>query len=111
MANIPYANTVSCMMYAMVLTRPDIFYALSVVSRYMVSLGKEHWRAVKWLIRYLSGTLNHELVYGRSESQSKGICGFVDSIFAGDLDRKRSLTGYLYMLIGCLFNFLRGQDS
>ncbi|KAH9745502.1 hypothetical protein KPL70_004095 [Citrus sinensis] len=104
MAKIPYANAVGCMMYVMVLTRPDISYALSVVSRYMVSLGKEHWRAVKWLVRYLSGTLNHGLVYERSTSKSEGISGFVDSDFTGNLDRIRSLTGYLYMLDGCLIN-------
>ncbi|KAH9793265.1 hypothetical protein KPL71_004467 [Citrus sinensis] len=79
----------SCMMYDMVLTRPDISYALSVVSRYMVSPGKEHWRAVKWVMRYPSGTLSHRLVYGRSEIKSEGICGFIDSDFAWDLDRRR----------------------
>ncbi|KAH9716149.1 Integrase catalytic domain-containing protein [Citrus sinensis] len=93
MAKIPYANAAGCMMYAMVLTRPDISYALSVVSRYMVSPGKEHWRAVKWVLRYLSGTLNQGLVYGKSGIKSEGISGFVDSDFAGDLDRRRSLTG------------------
>ena len=104
MAKIPYANAVGYMMYAMVLTRPDISYALSVVSRYMISPRKEHWRAVKYMMRYLSGTLDHGLVYGRSESKSNGICGFVDSDFAGDLDRRRSLIRYLYMLDGCLIN-------
>ncbi|KAH9779137.1 Integrase catalytic domain-containing protein [Citrus sinensis] len=105
MAKIPYANAVGCMMYAMVLTRPDISYALSVVSKYMVSPGKEHWRAVKWVLRYLSGTLNQGLVYGKSGIKSEGISGFVDSDFAGDLDRRRSLTWYLYMLDGCLINW------
>ncbi|KAH9698599.1 hypothetical protein KPL71_024065 [Citrus sinensis] len=105
MTKIPYANAVGCMMYAMVLTRPDISYALSVVSRYMVSPGKEHWRAVKWVLRYLSGTLNQGLVYGKSGIKSEGISGFVDSDFAGDLDRRRSLIGYLYMLDGCLINW------
>ena len=42
MAKIIYANVVGCIIYAMVLTRPDISYVLNVVSRYMVSLGKEH---------------------------------------------------------------------
>lgn len=38
MVNIPYANAVGCMMYAMVLTRLDISGALSVASRYMFSI-------------------------------------------------------------------------
>ena len=44
-------------MYAMVLTRLDIAHAISDVNRYMVSLGMEHWRVVKWVMRYLNGTL------------------------------------------------------
>ena len=42
MMNIPYASAVGCLMYAMVLTRPDLSYAVSVVSRYMANPGKEH---------------------------------------------------------------------
>lgn len=42
MTKIPYANIVGCMMYAMVLTRPNISHALSVISRFMASLSKEH---------------------------------------------------------------------
>ena len=45
-------------MYAMVCTRPDIGYAVGVVSRYMSNPGKEHWNAVKWILRYLKGTTN-----------------------------------------------------
>ena len=40
MSKVLYTNVVGCMMYAMVLTRLDISHAFSVVSRYMVSLGK-----------------------------------------------------------------------
>ena len=45
--SVPYANAVGCLMYAMVLTRPDIAHAVSVISRYMASPGMEHWKAVK----------------------------------------------------------------
>ena len=37
-------------MYAMVCTRPDIGYAVGVVSRFMSNPGKEHWNAVKWIL-------------------------------------------------------------
>ena len=42
MKNVPYANAVGCLMYAMVLTRPDLSHSVSEVSRYMAQLGKEH---------------------------------------------------------------------
>ena len=40
-------------MYAMVCTGPNIAHAVGVVSRYMNNLGKEHWMAVQWILRYL----------------------------------------------------------
>ncbi|KAH9650187.1 hypothetical protein KPL70_026271 [Citrus sinensis] len=105
MEKFPYANAVGCMMYAMVLTRPDISYALSIVSRYMATPRKEHWQAVKWILRYPSGTDRIGLLYGRSEGRCDGLWGYVDSDFAGDNDRRRSLIGYLFMLNGCIISW------
>ncbi|KAH9647613.1 hypothetical protein KPL70_025255 [Citrus sinensis] len=105
MKNVPYANAVGCLMYAMVLTRPDLSHSVSVVSRYMAQPGREHWRAVRWIMRYLNGSLSHGLVYGRSKGRNDGLLGFVDSDYAGDLDRRRSLTGFMFMYEGCLINW------
>ena len=104
MSTVPYANAIECMMYAMVLTRPNISHALSVVSRYMTSLGQDHWQAAKWILRYLKGTLEYGLVNGRSDGKGKGICGFVDADFVKDMNSRRSLTGYMYMFNGCLID-------
>jgi hypothetical protein len=52
MSKVPYASAVGSLMYAMVCTRPDIAHAVGVVSRYMNNPGKEHWMAVKWILRY-----------------------------------------------------------
>ena len=57
MSKVPYASVVGSLMYAMVCTRPDIAHAVGVVSRYMSHPGIEHWNAVKWILRYLRGTL------------------------------------------------------
>jgi hypothetical protein len=57
MSRVPYSSTVGSLMYAMVCTRPDIAHAVGVVSRYMNNPGKEHWEEVKWILRYLRGTL------------------------------------------------------
>ena len=50
MAQVSYANAVGCLMYAMICTRPNIAHAVSVVSKFMANLGKEHWNAVKWIL-------------------------------------------------------------
>ncbi|GJZ38416.1 retrovirus-related pol polyprotein from transposon TNT 1-94 [Tanacetum coccineum] len=63
-SKVPYANAVGSLMYLMVCTRPDIAYAVSVVSRYLANPGKNHWEAVKWILKYLWATANVGLVYG-----------------------------------------------
>ena len=56
MRKIPYASAVGSLIYAMVCTRPDIAHAVGVVSQFLSDPGKEHWAAVKWIMRYLQGT-------------------------------------------------------
>ena len=56
MAHVPYASAVGCLMYSMVYTQPDIAHAVGVLSRYMMTLGKEHWTAIKRIFRYLRST-------------------------------------------------------
>ena len=105
MTNVPYASAVCCLMYAKVLTRPDKAHVVSVVSRYMVQPGKDHWKVVKWILRYLHGTVNYGLTYGKAKEEDDGLRGYIDSDYAGDLDRRISLTGYLFMLNDCTVNW------
>nr|GFC12606.1 retrovirus-related Pol polyprotein from transposon TNT 1-94 [Tanacetum cinerariifolium] len=49
MSHVPYSSAVGSLMYAMVCTRLDLSYVVSVVSRYMHNPGKMHWEAVKSL--------------------------------------------------------------
>ena len=107
MNKFPYSSVVGCLMYAMVLTRPDLSHshAVSVVSRYMANPGKDHWRAVVWILRYLAGTTGYGLIYGAEKYVEVSMEGYVDANYAGDLDKRRSLTGFLFMLNGCTINW------
>ncbi|KAJ1269110.1 hypothetical protein BS78_07G185200 [Paspalum vaginatum] len=64
----------------------------------MANSDKEHWRAVQWIFRYLCGTSSACLQFGKSRD---GFVGYVDSDHAEDLDKKRSLTGYVFTVGGC----------
>ena len=66
MFHVPYANSVGCLMYATVCTRLDISHAVGVVSKCMENLGKEHWNAVKWVLRYLRGTSDYCITFNRT---------------------------------------------
>ncbi|GJR52310.1 retrotransposon protein, putative, ty1-copia subclass [Tanacetum coccineum] len=67
MSKVPYANVVGSLMYLMVCTRPDIAYAVSIVSRYLANPGKNHCEVVKWILKYLKGTADAGLVHGRDQ--------------------------------------------
>ena len=61
---MPYASVVGSLMFIMVCTRPDIAHAVGVVSRFLSNPGKEHWAAVKWILRYLRGNSKTCLCFG-----------------------------------------------
>uniref|UniRef100_A0ACD5Z7T1 Uncharacterized protein n=1 Tax=Avena sativa TaxID=4498 RepID=A0ACD5Z7T1_AVESA len=98
MSRVPYCSVVGSLMYVMVCSRPDLSYAMSLVSRYMANPGKEHWKVVQWIFRYLCGTSNACLKFGKT---NEGLAGYVDSDFAADLDKRRSLIGYVFTIGGC----------
>ncbi|KAH9671727.1 hypothetical protein KPL70_017462 [Citrus sinensis] len=67
MRRVPYAEAVGSLMYAMLCTRPDICFAVGMVSRYQSNPGPEHWTAVKHIMKYLKRTKNYMLVYSGDE--------------------------------------------
>ncbi|XP_073152137.1 secreted RxLR effector protein 161-like [Henckelia pumila] len=100
MKNIPYSNAVGSIMYMIVSTRPDISYALGLVSRFMSKPSREHWQAVRWLLRYLKGTTKLKLKYSKSNTNMCEVIGYCDSDYASDLDKRRSISGYVFTVGG-----------
>ncbi|MCO5551483.1 hypothetical protein L7F22_005452 [Adiantum nelumboides] len=84
-------------MYAMVATRPDIAFAVGVVSRYMSNPGKKHWEVVKGILRYLKGTKNLCICFGKLPLS---VDGFTDADFAGHPDCRKSTSGYVFTFTG-----------
>ncbi|GAB2288844.1 hypothetical protein Dimus_038026 [Dionaea muscipula] len=99
MEDIPYLNVVGSIMYAMISTRPDLSYAISRLSRYMSNPGPEHWSALKWVLRYLSGTISVGLTFGKW-TNTLDLCAFVDSDHAGDPDSRKSTSSFNVTLAG-----------
>jgi hypothetical protein len=88
-----YQSAVGSLMYAMLGTRPDIAFAVSVVSRYASNPTEAHWKAVKRILRYLRSTITLELVY---KGDLKPLVGYSDADWAGDQDTRRSTSGYIF---------------
>ncbi|RKK66392.1 Retrovirus-related Pol polyprotein from transposon TNT 1-94 [Fusarium oxysporum] len=90
-----YAKAIGSLMYLMLGTRPDIAFAVSLCSRHLGNPTNEHQTAVKRIFRYLKGSQNLELVY---QGELQPLFGYTDSDWAGDLETRRSTSGYVFNL-------------
>ena len=89
-----YKQIVGSLMY-LTATRPDIMHAVSSISRYMERPREDHLLAAKKILRYLRGTAEFGLFYKKGKKLD--FYGFADSDYAGDLDDRRSTSGYVFM--------------
>jgi hypothetical protein len=82
-------------------TKLDITFAVGYMSRFMEQPTMEHLQAVKRILRYVAGTLDYGLHYGRAPDTVRFI-GYCNSDFAGDVDTSKSTTGTMFFLSDCL---------
>ena len=95
MARVPYANAVGSLMYAMMCTRPDICYAVGLVSRFHSNPGLAHWKAVKRILRYLKGIADYVLCYQGSDLR---MINYSDADWGSGLDERKSTSRYAFLL-------------
>ncbi|KAJ9544171.1 hypothetical protein OSB04_023878 [Centaurea solstitialis] len=99
MKSIPYASAIGSIMYAMLCTRPDVAYSVSVTSRYQQNPGEAHWVAVKSILKYVRRTKEMFLVF-RGSKDEISVTGYSDASFQTDRDDYRSQSGYVFTLNG-----------
>ncbi|CAJ2635972.1 unnamed protein product [Trifolium pratense] len=90
-----YRQMIGCLMYLLA-TRPDLAFSVCLVARYMDRPTELHLAAVKRILRYLKGTINLGILYQRNQGELK-LQGWTDSDYAGDLDDRKSTSGYVFM--------------
>lgn len=94
-------------MYLACGTRPDIAFVVGQLSKQNADPRKGYLRAAKRAVRYLRGTMQMGLIFGR-ESDSRlprdpplyGLIGYADSNFAGDPEDRKSVMGNCFFLNG-----------
>ncbi|KAG7565068.1 Zinc finger CCHC-type superfamily [Arabidopsis suecica] len=85
-------------------TRPDILYAVGVVSRYMEHPTTTHFKAAKRILRYIKGTINYGLHY--STSNDYKLVGYSDSDWGGDVDDRKSTSGFVFYIGDTAFTWM-----
>ncbi|KAG8479288.1 hypothetical protein CXB51_029082 [Gossypium anomalum] len=103
-----YRSLVGCLLY-LTATRPDIMFAVSMLSRFMHCCNKQHLQAGKRVLRYLKGTLSHGLYFGKSENLK--LIGYTNSDWAGSKDDMKSTSGYAFTLGSAMFCWSSKKQS
>jgi hypothetical protein len=85
-------------------TRSDLAFSIGYVSRFMQRPTTEHQQAVKRIICYVVGTLDHGLYYPRCPGEAH-LVGYSDSDHAGDIDTSKSTSGILFFFDKCLVSW------
>ena len=96
---------VGSLLYAAMVTRPDIAYAVQALGRHLQGTTDEHFVAAKRVLRYLKGTKELGLKYGTSSGGKPIVVGYADADWASDKETRRSVTGYLFILNGAAISW------
>ncbi|MCH81846.1 copia-type polyprotein, partial [Trifolium medium] len=92
-----FKQMVGSLMYLLA-TRPDLAYSVCLVARYMDRPTEMHVAAIKRILRYLKGTLTDGIMYKKETGERLELVGWSDSDYAGDLNDRKSTSGYVFML-------------
>ena len=96
MQDKPYREALGALQYLSIATRPDITYAVSILSRFMHNPGIPHWNGLKRVYAYLKYTRDLWLSFGTVKAE---IEGFSDADGMSQQDR-HAISGYVFMLNG-----------
>ncbi|XP_066311645.1 secreted RxLR effector protein 161-like [Miscanthus floridulus] len=100
-----YRSIVDGLRY-LVHTRLDIVFVVCYVSRFMEDSREDHWATVKRLLRYVKGTVDHGIVFPKTDGSRLQLTVFSDADMAGDIDGWWSTSGVLVFLVSAPISWL-----
>ncbi|XP_050156187.1 uncharacterized mitochondrial protein AtMg00810-like [Malus sylvestris] len=103
-----YQRLVGKLIY-LTITRPDIAYAVSLISQFMHSPTLIHWEMVKILLRYLKGSVRRGILIKKNGSTH--IMGNTDVDWAGNALDRKSTTGFCTFVGGNLVSWKRKKQA
>ena len=96
-----YREMIGSLTHCMQGTRPDIAFAVSLLSRALVNPSEEHIRHVKHIMRYLRGVTKLGVTYRSNAEGQFDLHAYTDADFAGGaLPDGKSTSGYIFFLAG-----------
>ena len=103
---VTYQSIVGRLMYAATATRPDISFAVGVLSKFNSKPNEAHLTAV---IRYLKGTVDVALKYCKTVNGT--LIGYSDADWVGDIDDRHSTTGNLFLMASGAISWMSEKQA
>ena len=97
--------------YASIATRPDLSSAVGVLSQFMNKPGLQHVKGVKRVLRYIKGTLHYGIRFDKSSDADFKLYGFSDADWAGDVNTRKSTSGYICRIGGATISWKSKRQS
>ena len=91
-------------------TRPDIAYGVNFCSRYIEESAQERITDLKHILKYLNGNKECGIEYSCNKNINQ-LEAYCDADFAGDLETRRSTTGYVILLAGGVISWCSRKQS
>jgi len=93
-----YQSIIGSLLYLALGTRPDICYAVILMSQFSVNPSEDHIQKALHIIKYVGSTLSAKIIYNGINKD--GFIAYADSDWAGDHITRRSTSGNVVMLAG-----------
>ena len=95
LSNIGYYQRLVGKLIYLTITRPDITFAVSLVSQFMHAPTTDHLHLVKRILRYLKGSIGRGILMKKNDHTQ--VIGYCDADWAGNQIDRKSTTGLLYV--------------
>ena len=105
---LEYSHIIGSLMYVMNCTHPYIAYAVNKLSKFTNNPGKDHWKALIRVLRYLRYTLNYGLHYLRYPIVLEG---YSDTNWIFGTNDSKSTSGYVFTIGGAVISWKSSKQT
>src|SRR6266511_4325050 len=98
MADKPYRPVLGSVMWGQLATRPDLSFAVSLLSRFQADPGIEHWKGLLHIVGYVMNTMDYGIIYSQDADLTP--LAYVNADYGGCRDTRRSTSGYVFTMAG-----------
>jgi hypothetical protein len=115
-----YQSVIGSLLYLALGTRPDITYAVIMMSQFSANPSETHVTKALHIVRYVASTLSAKICYNAGGARNrdgeifgfhKGLIAYADADWATDPIQRKSVTGHCVLLAGGVISWTSVQQS